>query len=257
MTQTCKLCRLEKELRHSHILPEFMYQNLYDPKPRRFYTVNVDLDDSTKSSKKIEQKGIREYLLCGDCEVLLSKYENYAAETIYSKNKANKAYLIDASKTDDNKYFLYRYEGFSYKEFRIFLLSIFWRILISENYSRLDTDEAIKEKMRIAILKEDPLDYDDFGCLIQVIRYNVQEIAKGFILEPYLTKDNEGLVLNQLIDGFMFSFRFESKNILEEKKTFFLKPDGSLKMLGRILFDDKVLFETVRKSYDYFDTIYK
>jgi hypothetical protein len=64
MTKICKLCQLEKQLRRSHILPEFMYENLYDEKPRRFHTLNIDLDDTSKSSKKIEQKGIREFLLC-------------------------------------------------------------------------------------------------------------------------------------------------------------------------------------------------
>ena len=91
MIGTCRLCCQEKELRHSHILPEFMYQNLYDNSPKRFYTLNVDLENSDNSKRKIEQKGIREYLLCGDCEVQLSKYENYAAETIYAKNLGNKA----------------------------------------------------------------------------------------------------------------------------------------------------------------------
>lgn len=73
MIGKCRLCEEDKELRNSHILPKFMYQNLYDAKPKRFYTLKVDLDNSHKSRKKIEQKGIREYLLCGDCEVLLSK----------------------------------------------------------------------------------------------------------------------------------------------------------------------------------------
>lgn len=76
MTRTCKLCCKEKELRHSNILPEFMYQNLYDTSPKSFYTLSVDIDNSENSKRKIEQKGIHEYLLCGDCEFQLSKYEN-------------------------------------------------------------------------------------------------------------------------------------------------------------------------------------
>jgi hypothetical protein len=114
MTGVCKLCLCEKELRHSHILPEFMYQNLYDHAPKRFYTLNVDLDNSGKSKKRIEQKGLREYLLCGDCEVQLSKCENYAAETIYAKNLSNKATIKKANETPDQQYFTYEYEGFSY-----------------------------------------------------------------------------------------------------------------------------------------------
>ena len=103
----CKLCNLEKELRNSHIIPEFMYQNLYDHQPKRFYSLNVNVDEENKSSNRIEQKGIREYLVCNDCEGILSKYENYAAETIYAKNKENKAYFVKASETKDQQGFLY------------------------------------------------------------------------------------------------------------------------------------------------------
>jgi uncharacterized protein YlaI len=141
-----------------------MYQNLYDENPRRFHTLNVDLDDITKSSKKIEQKGIREFLLCDQCEGLISKYENYAAETIYAKNKGNKANIVNVSKTDDGQYILYEYEGFTYKEFRIFLLSILWRMLVSDNFTEIKGEKEILEQLRTAILLEDPLEYDDFGC---------------------------------------------------------------------------------------------
>ncbi len=157
MIHTCKLCQLEKQLRRSHILPEFMYQNLYDENPRRFHTLNIDLDDISKSSKKIEQKGIREFLLCDQCEGLISKYENYAAETIYAKNNGNNANIVNASKTDDGQYTLYDYEGFSYKEFKLFLLSILWRMLVSENFTEIKGEEEILERLRIAILSEDPI----------------------------------------------------------------------------------------------------
>lgn len=216
MTGTCKLCKNEKELQRSHILPEFMYQN-----PKRFYTLHVNLDDLAKSSKKIEQKGIREFLLCKECEVLISKYENYAAETIYAKNKSNKADILDASKTDDGRYTLYNYAGFSYKEFKLFLMSIFWRMLISERFTEIQGEEVILEKLRDAVYSEDPLEYDDFGCLLQVIRYNEDQLASKFILSPYLTKDGDNLVVNQLIDGFMYSFYLIRKICQSLKKISF------------------------------------
>lgn len=257
MTQTCKLCQLEKKIVKSHILPEFMYQNLYDDDPRSFYTLNVDLDDISKSSNKIEQKGLREFLLCNQCEGLISKYENYAAETIYAKNKDNKAYILDASKTEDGQYTLYDYEGFSYKEFKLFLLSILWRILISEKFTEIKGEEEILERLRVAILSENPLEYDDFGCLVQVIRYNEDQLASKFILSPYLTKEDESLVINQLVDGFMFSFYFNSKNLDEQKKDFFLKENGKMKIIGRIIFDDSYLLESVKKAYEYYDKLNK
>lgn len=257
MTQICRLCQLEKELRRSHILPEFMYQNLYDENPRRYHTLNVDLDNISNSSNKIEQRGIREFLLCDQCEGLISKYEKYAAETIYAKNNRNKTYIVNASKTDDGQYTIYDYEGFSYKEFKLFLLSILWRMLVSEKFTEIKGEEEILERLRIAILTEDPLQYDDFGCLVQVIRYNEEQLASKFILSPYLTRDADSLVINQLVDSFMYSFYFNSKNLPSTKKDYFLKEDGKMKIVGRIIFNDPYLLESVMKAYEYYDSLKK
>lgn len=251
MIGNCKLCGLEKKLRHSHILPEFMYQNLYDTSPKRFYSLNVDLDNLNNSKRKIEQKGIREYLLCGDCEIQLSKYENYAAEAIYAKNLGNKATIKKANETHDKQYFTYEYEGFSYSEFKIFLLSLLWRLIVSKSFNTPDVDEKIVEQLRIAVHKQDPLDFDDFGCLLQVIKYKKGQIAGKFILDPFLTKNEYSLILNILIDGFMYSFYLNSKQLPADKKDFFLKKDGTMVILGRVLFTDKGLLERIKVAFDF------
>lgn len=257
MIGTCKLCCKEKELRHSHILPEFMYQNLYDASPKRFYTLNVDLDNFENSKRRIEQKGIREYLLCGDCEVQLSKYENYAAETIYAKNLGNKATIKKASETPDKQYFTYEYDGFKYPAFKIFLLSLLWRVIISKSFNTPEIDEKIIEQLRLALHSEDPLDFDDFGCLLQVIKYKKGQIAGGFILDPFLTMNENSPILNILIDGFMYSFYLNSKQLPPEKKDLFLKMDGTMVILGRVLFTDKGLFERIKAAFDFFKTTKK
>lgn len=257
MIGTCRLCCQEKELRHSHILPEFMYQNLYDTSPKRFYTLNVDLENSDNSKKKIEQKGIREYLLCGDCEVQLSKYENYAAETIYAKNLGNKTTIKKSSQTPDQQFFIYEYEGFSYSDFKIFLLSLFWRIIISKSFNIPKVDEELVEQLRIAIHTQNPLNFDDFGCLLQVIKYQKGQVAGKFILNPFLTGSESSPILNILIDGFMYSFYFNSKELSPEKKEFFIKQDGTMIILGRILFTDNELFERIKTAFDFFKSTTK
>ena len=59
----CRLCLKEKPIQNSHIIPEFLYKPLYD-NLHRFKSL------STLPEIKIEykQKGIREKLLCRDCE---------------------------------------------------------------------------------------------------------------------------------------------------------------------------------------------
>ncbi|MBK9479117.1 MAG: hypothetical protein IPN99_09830 [Bacteroidetes bacterium] len=99
---TCKLCLQEAELKRSHIIPEFMYSGIYDQDPKRFYEIKIE-DEAAKSL--IQQKGQREYLLCGICESKLSKYEKYADENLYGKNNNGKAVLVNQSMTHDGQSF--------------------------------------------------------------------------------------------------------------------------------------------------------
>ena len=69
---TCRLCLKKKVLKNSHIIPEFIYSPLYDEKHRFHVLSNMNVSGPAKL-----QKGIREYLLCGECEGKLSKYERY------------------------------------------------------------------------------------------------------------------------------------------------------------------------------------
>lgn len=134
-------------------------------------------------------------------------------------------------------------------------MSLFWRILVSENYSSINSSEEVREALRSAIYSEDPLRYDNFGCFIQLIRYNEEQIASQFILSPYTTIVSDSRLLHILIDGFMYSFYFNSENINPAKKYFFLKEDGTLKILGRIIYDDPILWEKVNKSYKFYGTL--
>ena len=244
-TLICKLCQKQAKLRNSHILPEFFYQNLYDKDVKRFNTYKINLDKPENLKKRIEQKGIREYLLCQDCETLLSKYERYAAETLYSKNLKNKAYVINSKETPDQKKFTYDYAGFDYKLFKIFLLSLLWRIIISDAFKTPNFNFENTESLRLAILNQDPLKYDQFGCLVQFKFYTKKLLVKGFILSPYMTGENNE-ILNIFVDGYLFSFYLNIET--EKAKHFFLKENGTMTVLGEMLFDDKNLLGKLKAA---------
>ncbi len=52
----CRVCLKESKLRKSHILPEFLYEDLYDEKHRALVIY--------QKKEKVFQKGLRELLLC-------------------------------------------------------------------------------------------------------------------------------------------------------------------------------------------------
>ncbi len=59
----CRLCLRDRPLRNSHIASEFLYRELYDEKHRAFQA-----DALKGGAPSLIQKGLREPLLCTDCE---------------------------------------------------------------------------------------------------------------------------------------------------------------------------------------------
>jgi len=110
---SCALCQLNKPLRRSHIAPEFMYKPMYDSN-HRFRAFSREVSETPQ----IHQKGLREELLCDDCEQLLANnYENYAAASFYRP-------AVEAMKQPPPGFTL---PGFDYHRFKLFLLSLLWR----------------------------------------------------------------------------------------------------------------------------------
>lgn len=67
----CALCRQQRKLCHSHIVPEFAYKGIYDEK-HKLVTFHPASPDKIQS----KQKGLREYLLCIECEQFINdEYE--------------------------------------------------------------------------------------------------------------------------------------------------------------------------------------
>jgi hypothetical protein len=75
----CKFCLQAKSLSHSHILSEFLFEPTYDDS-HKFISISSHPRQKTKPF----EKGLRENLLCEDCEGQLARYEAYAADLLRS-----------------------------------------------------------------------------------------------------------------------------------------------------------------------------
>jgi len=148
----CKLCLQAKPLRNSHIIPEWMYGPLYDSKHR---AISVASDPGER--EQYIQKGIREKLLCQECETKLSLYESHAASV---------ARDIKAAKPDPSRTFI-EVKGVDYTKFKLFELSLLWRASVSSHKMfaavKLDEDE---EMLRQLIFEGAPGEPDEYGCMI-------------------------------------------------------------------------------------------
>jgi len=107
MIGECKLCKLDKDLQLSHIVPKSIYKWIKKTsgsgRMRRGSNMNVPVQD-----------GLKFYLLCKECEQLFSPYEKYFMEEVFTK--INDAECISTFSYDSRLFY--------------FLASVWWRITI-------------------------------------------------------------------------------------------------------------------------------
>ena len=116
LMKQCKLCRNKRELKYSHIIPEFFYKWLYDGK-HRYRTFST----YENRPRPMEQKGVREHLLCSECESKLSEWETYACNILTD----------DAVQFGDRDHCIVM--DVDYEKFKLFELSILWRVSVANH----------------------------------------------------------------------------------------------------------------------------
>jgi hypothetical protein len=164
---SCKLCLVEKDLAHSHIFPEFFYEPTYD-ETNRF----VSLSTHPRHNPKLFEKGLREYLLCKDCEAQFSRYESYAASVL---RKAGDY------RTVDNHFIVI--PDFDYARFKLFGLSLIWRFHVSRLHMFGDVNLGPHaEIIRLMLVAEDPGEPSKYR--IAVVKIDGAEIADTVIHAP-------------------------------------------------------------------------
>jgi hypothetical protein len=192
MPSVCALCKNNADLQNSHIIPEFFYKLVYDKKPKRFRIMSAN----PAEPDRFEQKGLREYLLCRDCEQKLNRWETYAKSAFVDGRGIEVVYHSDAV----------AFQKLEYMTFKLFQLSLLWRMSVSS----LDFFKAVclgphEERIRLALLKEDPLLPHEYPCWMVVVEVNGQ-LRTDWIWQPCLCKLDGFHIYWLVVTGIMFSF---------------------------------------------------
>jgi hypothetical protein len=172
----CRLCLSVDNLQKSHVLSEFLYKPLYDEK-HRASVAKITRDNHgsvTDIGDETIQKGLREELLCNNCELLLCKWEHYTSqvfkcldEFFSSGTLPINAHFCAVTRTQPDGLVLTECTGIDYKKLKLFLLSIVWRASIATGEAFKETSLGPhEEKMRLKLLSEDPGDMLEYPVLI-------------------------------------------------------------------------------------------
>lgn len=187
----CALCLKEKPLRRSHVIPEFMFGPLYDEKHRFYGISNI----STKSNR-IFQKGLREKLLCHECEQRLSRYESYASDVFF------RDVAIKPVRTPTG----FLFTGLDYRPLKLFFMSLLWR-LGTTSLPELKGAELgpHQERVRTLLCADDPADFLTFPAMVTALTFKRRHVP-DLIVPPLYSRVEGRWVWAVVISGFLFHF---------------------------------------------------
>ena len=139
----CRLCQNDRVLRNSHIVPEFLYERLYNDKGHM-----MSIHGLGHRGWQAVQKGLREPLFCESCEQYFNEYyeKPFYAEWVASFP------LPDPWNVEDVHWI-----SVTYSSFKLFHLSVLFRAGVSTlpTYAEVSLGPH-QEKLRQLLLNRDP-----------------------------------------------------------------------------------------------------
>jgi hypothetical protein len=194
----CALCLRDVELRRSHIIPEFLYESLYDDK-HRLQVLSLIPDQSNWR----EQKGLRERLLCGACEQRFSVWERYASLAL--KGGVPLTYRQEGK--------IVHISGLDYGQFKLFQLSVLWRAGVSslQFFEKVQLGNHAEELRRL-LLANDPGSPARYGCFMFGLKQD-QQAFTGVIMQPGKVRLHGHMAYRFVFGGFLWAMLVSSHNL--------------------------------------------
>jgi len=194
----CALCLQPRALRRSHIIPEFMYNALYDDK-HRFWCVSAEVD----SRNELKQKGEREELLCDQCEGRFARHERYASLV------HNGGIPLDAKREGS----LIILDGINYTTYKLFQLSVLWRASVSRLplFERVDLGPH-EEILRRQLLNDDAGKPTRYGCVMFGLTMTPGE-TPALIMQPTRVRSSGINTYKFVFGGIVWNFFVDKQEL--------------------------------------------
>lgn len=231
----CALCHEERAIRNSHIIPEFLYEPLYDEK-HRLQLLSV----LPSQGNSFKQKGLKEKLLCDTCEQKLSVWEGYARKVL-------KGGVPLTIQTEGNIVLI---EEIDYKQFKLFQLSVLWRASASSQqffeYVDLGPHEEI---VRRQLVNENPGSPGRYPCFMFGLKYE-GDIVADLIVQPKRTILHGRVAYNFVFGGFLWAFSVSGQELPANLLSTTLSLDGKTVIMVRSVLEMKNIFSFTKELSD-------
>ncbi len=189
----CQLCEQNNILRNSHIIPEFLHKPLYDSKSRMAGITG-------KGGKKWEflQMGLREKLLCADCEQFLNTNYEQPFHKFWFEGKVLPDHF-------DSNYITV--DCIDYPSFKLFHMSILFRASVST----LSTFSHVKlgpheNKLKKMLKTKTPGPSDKYPIFACAVVDNSKTVMYGLITNPIKYRFDKHIAYGMVFGGCMWRY---------------------------------------------------
>lgn len=216
--KNCRMCNDIKPLQKSHIIPRSYFKSLKGKSGQMF---SVTVDGSSKA--KLTNSDPKERLLCRECEQYLSKnFERYGTRLLKDRRKVKRSKDCVV------------FDNFRFKEFYLYLISIFWRASISglPRYKHINLGKEINNLLcyclrwnTIKIQTSLRLDHFFKISLIRIVDKTGQlddESIKKTMVDLNFERGNnidDGMLYYFMVDGFLIVYHFSPEKDIHKVRT--------------------------------------
>lgn len=210
----CALCRIDRTLKNSHIIPEFLHRPIYDEKHR------INLIRPGSSRLQILQQGIRERLLCQECEERFQEFEDYFARYWYGGRPFPDPPLPQEVLVTN----------LDYRRLKLFLLSIVWRASVAKTSAfRAAGLGPHEDRVRRLLLASDPGSPDCYPIFAGlIVDPESRELWDSVILAPLRLRIQSLWAYRLVFAGAAWTVLISGRQTLPIRR-YFLTESGELR----------------------------
>ena len=212
----CALCKNYAELQDSHIVPKFIIRAAGLLK-RKFNLICLSHKEQSDYNM---QDGIKEPLLCWNCEQKLGKWEFYARQAIYGKGNPF-TNIVEPGVI---------WTGLDYTRMKLFTTSILFRMSLSKHgfYAGVNLGDKHEANIRNMLLAANPGEVWQYGCILGFLFHGGKPIpGGGAFSQPHHYRFKGRLLYRFVLSNFVVFIDASSHPNTSDKNKMYLQLDGT------------------------------
>lgn len=228
----CRLCCKEKRLIKSHIIPEFMYKDLFN----KHHKINkFSPQEFSQGQMRVSRPSSGEYergLLCENCDNdIIGPYESYASKAIFGGPFNTKECPTCESSVNQDDIEFTKCENINYKKFKLFLLSILWRASISSRpfFEQVQLGPH-EERLRKMLNNGFPGRQGEYPIFTMAILRSNKNL-KDLIGQPRALKKDGRRMYSFLIGGIIYTYHISNHQIPKYFKDHTIRPSNEIDII--------------------------